>query len=65
MRHAHFEPWFAEARPSPRLGARIDLDRALSGLRETLDSLARFVGAGDVAVGRVTPRRLRPSVRPR
>ena len=46
VRHAHFEPG--------RVG-----DEALAGLAGALRSLATFVGGRDVALRRVTPRRLR------
>ncbi len=59
VRHVHFEPWFADAEPAPVGGAPLDLDRALAGVAEALRSLATFVGADDVTIGRVTPRRLR------
>ena len=59
VRHVHFEPWVAGARPSPADGARLDRDRALHGVSEALDSLAAFVGADRVTVERVTPERLR------
>jgi uncharacterized protein YcaQ len=58
VRHVHFEPWFAAGRSSPVDRARLDRDQALAGLRESLASLASFVGADDVTVSRVTPRRL-------
>jgi uncharacterized protein YcaQ len=62
VRHVHFEPWFADAQPAPVGGAPLDRDRALSGLAEALRSLATFVGADDVRIGRVTPRRLRAAL---
>jgi len=61
-RHVHFEPWFADADPTPVGGAPLDRDHALAGVAETLRSLATFVGADDVTIGRVTPRRLRPTL---
>jgi len=59
VRHAHFEPWFASVQAPPAGGARVDQDEALAGLGEALGSLAAFVGADEVALRRVTPRRLR------
>jgi uncharacterized protein YcaQ len=59
IRHVHFEPWFAGAGTSPAGWGRLDQDEALAGLGEAVGSLAAFVGAGDVALSRVTPRRLR------
>jgi len=42
----------------------VDQDEALAGLVEAIGSLAAFVGAAEVALSRVTPRRLRaPMVR--
>jgi len=62
VRHVHFEPWFAEARPAPVGSAPLDLDRALAGLTDALRSLATFVGVDGVTIGRVTPRRLRAAL---
>src|SRR5262249_35547097 len=59
IRHAHFEPWFAQMKTPPFGGDRLDLDEALAGLAETLGSLATFVGADRVVIRRVTPGRLR------
>ncbi len=54
VRHAHFEPSFG--------ASRAGVDETLAGVSETLGSLATFVGAGEVTVGRVTPNRLRSSL---
>ena len=62
VRHAHFEPWFASVQAPPAGGARVDQDEALAGLGEALGSLAAFVGADEVTLRRVTPRRLRASL---
>ena len=59
VRHAHFEPWFANAKTPPTGGGPVDQDEALAGLGEALGSLAAFVGADAVALRRVTPGRLR------
>ena len=59
VRHVHFEPWFAAGAPPPSGGERLDQAAALAGLAEALGSLATFVGAASLAVGRVTPGRLR------
>jgi uncharacterized protein YcaQ len=59
VRHVHFEPWFAAGAPPPAGGERLDQAAALAGLGEALGSLATFVGAASLAVGRVTPGRLR------
>jgi hypothetical protein len=60
VRHVHFEPWFAAGAPAPTGEPPVDVEAALDGVAETAASLATFVGARDVALGRVTPRRLRP-----
>ena len=64
VRAVHFEPWFAKgsAPPATSWGA-VDRDAALAGVGEALRSLAAFVGAEDVSVGRVTPRSLAPALR--
>ncbi len=59
IRHVHFEPWFAEASTPLAAWGRVDQDAALGGLAEALGSLATFVGADDLTLARVTPRRLR------
>jgi uncharacterized protein YcaQ len=59
VRHVHFEPWFAAAGPPPAGGPPLERDTALAGVAEALGSLATFVGADALALGRVTPRRLR------
>src|SRR3989441_4078992 len=61
-RHVHFEPWFASVQAPPAGEARVDQDEALAGLGEALGSLAAFVGADEVTLQRVTPRRLRASL---
>jgi uncharacterized protein YcaQ len=59
VRGVHFERWLAGGHASP-VGARApDPDAVLAGLAETLGSLAAFVGADRVTLGRVAPRRLR------
>jgi hypothetical protein len=61
VRGVHFERWFATRAAPPAAGwGRIDPDAALAGVAEALWSLARFVGAGRLDLGRVTPGRLRP-----
>jgi uncharacterized protein YcaQ len=64
VKAVHFEPWFAkgEAPPAVSWGA-VDRDAALAGVGEALRSLAAFVGAEDVTVGRVTPGALSPVLR--
>jgi uncharacterized protein YcaQ len=62
VRHVHFEAWFADGQPAPVGGSPPDRDRALAGVAEAVRSLATFVGADDVTIGRVTPRRLRTAL---
>jgi hypothetical protein len=59
VRHVHFEPWFADGKPSPVTGEPVAGTDALAGVADALNSLATFVGAGAVALRRVTPHRLR------
>jgi hypothetical protein len=59
IRHVHFEPWAARGEPSATGRGRLDQDETLAGLAETVGSLARFLGADHVTLGRVTPSRLR------
>lgn len=64
VRHVHFEPWFAAGAAPPSGGPRLDQAGAFAGLADALRSLATFVGAASLVVGRVTPDRLRrPLVR--
>jgi uncharacterized protein len=62
VRHVHFEPWFA-GNGAPKAGwgtgERLDRDQALAELAEALASLATFLGADHVTLGRVSPHRLR------
>jgi hypothetical protein len=52
----HFEPWFARGEEPPAVSwGRVDRERALSGLAEALRSLATFVGATEVTLGKVAP----------
>ena len=62
IRHASFEPWFSKSEASPSGNVRIDVDRAMAGLADSFASLATFVGANAVRLGRVTPGRLRPAL---
>jgi uncharacterized protein YcaQ len=60
VRSVHFEPWFAAGSPPPRAaGEALDQDEALGGLADALGSLAAFVDADRVALGRVVPHRVR------
>lgn len=62
-KHVHLEPWFVrgEAPPAASWGA-LDRDAALAGLAESLGSLATFLGAEHVRLGRVSPARWKPDV---
>jgi uncharacterized protein YcaQ len=63
VRAVHFEPWFAKgATPPAASWGAVDRDAALAGVGEALRSLAAFVGAEDVTIGRVTPRALAPAL---
>jgi uncharacterized protein YcaQ len=56
VRRVHFEPWFAGAGAPPAASwGPVDRDAALAGTATALRSLAAFVGADAVAVGRVAP----------
>ena len=62
-KHVHFEPWFARGEDPPAAGwGDLDPDAALAGLAESLRSLARFLDAGRVTLGRVTPARWKSRV---
>lgn len=64
VRGAHFERWFASGeRPPAAAWGAVDRDGALAGVGESLRSLAEFVGADRVTVGRVTPSRLAAPLR--
>jgi uncharacterized protein YcaQ len=58
VRHVHFEPWFAEGASAPVTGQSLSTTDGLAGVGDALSSLATFVGAGAVSVGRVMPHRL-------
>jgi uncharacterized protein YcaQ len=60
VRGVHLERWFAAGAPPPVAGgAPLVADEALAGLAGALASLAAFVGADRVTLGRVVPGRLR------
>ncbi len=64
VRSVHFEPWFAKGAAPPACSrGTVDRDVALAGVEEALRSLAAFVGADDVTVGRVSPSALAPPLR--
>ena len=63
VRAVHLERWLASGGPPPVAGRdRVDVEAALGGLAEALTSLATFVGAARVVLGRVVPGRLRPAL---
>lgn len=56
VKSVHFEEWFAKGKAPPAASwGVVDRDRALAGVAEGLRSLATFVGADDITVGRVVP----------
>jgi uncharacterized protein YcaQ len=64
VKAVHFEPWFARgASPPAASWGPLERDRALFGVAEALRSLAAFVGADEVTLGRVSPSPLAPSLR--
>jgi uncharacterized protein len=64
VRAVHFEPWFATGEPPPAVSwGPVDREAALAGVGEALRSLAAFVGADEVTLGRVTPRAMAPALR--
>jgi hypothetical protein len=64
IRKVHFEPWFAKGdRPPAASWGAIDQGTALAGVGEAVRSLATFVGADEVSLGRVTPAALAPALR--
>jgi uncharacterized protein YcaQ len=64
IKGVHFEPWFARGAPPPAAtwGA-LDRDAALAGLADSVRSLAAFVGADTVSLGRVVPSAVRTPLR--
>lgn len=64
IKGVHFEPWFARGgRPPAAAWGALDRDAALAGLADSLRSLAAFVGADTVSLGRVAPSSLRAPLR--
>ena len=52
----HFEPWFVRGTSPPAASwGNVDREEALRGVAEALHSLAKFVGAERVTLGRVSP----------
>jgi len=64
LKSVHFEPWFAAKKTPPGpLKAKLDRADALAGTAEAIASLAQFVGADAITVGRVFPASLGPVLR--
>jgi uncharacterized protein YcaQ len=63
VRHVHFERWLARGEAPPAGWGQVDRDRVVTELADALASLAVFVGAERVTLGRVTPGRLRAGLR--
>jgi hypothetical protein len=64
VRTVHFETWFAKGAAPPAVSwGHLDREAVLAGVGEMLRSLAEFVGARDVTLGRVTPPALAPALR--
>ena len=64
VKAVHFEPWFAKgAAPPVASWGTVDRDTAFAGVGQALRSLATFVGAETVTVGRVAPRTLAPALK--
>jgi hypothetical protein len=60
VRSVHFEPWLAKGAPPPAAAwGAVGREAALAGLAESLGSLATFVGATRITLGRVAPARLK------
>lgn len=57
LRALHFEPWFGSRQPPPLSEwGPIDADNALAGTATALRSLAAFVGAEQVSLGKIVTR---------
>jgi uncharacterized protein YcaQ len=65
VRSVHFEPWVSAGEPPPAIGGGpLDTDPMLAGLAAAARSLATFLGADRITIGRVAPHRMRsPLVR--
>ena len=56
IKRVHFEPWFARGQPPPAASwGNVNRDDAMLGVAGALRSLATFVGAERVELGRVLP----------
>jgi uncharacterized protein YcaQ len=66
IRRVHFEPWLVRGeRPPAAAWGALDRDQALAGTAEAFRSLATFVGAESITLGRVSPPRLAAALRKR
>jgi hypothetical protein len=63
LRHVHFEPWLARGRMPAAGSGPVDREGVMTGLADAAASLARFVGAEGITLGRVSPGRLRGALR--
>ena len=64
LRHVHFEKWFVEGgKPGAACWGSVAPAKALAGVAAAAHSLAEFVGATGVKLGRVTPRSLAAPLR--
>ncbi|HKQ57622.1 MAG TPA: crosslink repair DNA glycosylase YcaQ family protein [Candidatus Eisenbacteria bacterium] len=64
VRGVHFERWFAAGKPPPAAAwGAVDRDAGIAGVAEALQSLATFVGADRVSIGRVFPAALTAPLR--
>ncbi|HEX4826278.1 MAG TPA: crosslink repair DNA glycosylase YcaQ family protein [Candidatus Polarisedimenticolaceae bacterium] len=66
IRQIHFEPWFARGKRPPAADwGSLDRDLALDGAADAFRSLATFVGAETITLGRVSPPAMAASLRRR
>jgi uncharacterized protein YcaQ len=59
LKRVHFEPWFARGLGPPRARfGKLDRDDAFAGIAEAARSLAEFLGAERLSLGKVEPARV-------
>ena len=59
VKRVHFEPWFARGETPPAASwGPLDRDEAVAGVADAVRSIATFVGAERITLGRVLPSRL-------
>ncbi len=64
IRRIHFESWFARGKKPPAAAwGSLDRDEALAGTADAFRSLATFVGADSIKLGRVSPMHLAMALR--